>query len=164
MTHPALRAPLPRGRTHPGLRPPLPRGDLYLTVTSYNSPLLTTSEVHYHVAICDGNRVGPKFERRINQVAARLDVEFPAVPRAAKHLAFESRAILIRLGRQVSASNMAETDGPLVMYACVPQGAKNSVHVEDSDASSGNGHELSRARWNFRGWADDVPCHLRPTA
>ena len=28
------------GMTHPALRAPLPRGDLYLTVASYNSPLL----------------------------------------------------------------------------------------------------------------------------
>ena len=26
--------------THPALRAPLPRGDIYLTVASYNSPLL----------------------------------------------------------------------------------------------------------------------------
>ena len=39
-THCSSETRLRLGMTHPALRAPFPRGDLYLTIASYNSPLL----------------------------------------------------------------------------------------------------------------------------
>src|SRR5580692_8190184 len=90
---------------------------------------------------------------------AALDVELPAVPRAAQHLAVPLQPVFAGPVGREAAQDRADAQWRTFVRAAVDQCVEFILHIEDADLASGDGDDFAGTRRDLADGRDNVPGH-----
>src|SRR5258708_34960529 len=91
---------------------------------------------------------------------ARLNVEFPAVPRAAQYFPAPCQAVFARPLRLEAAEHVTIAERRALMRAPIDQRVMFAIHIEHANLATGRIDDLLAAGRDLAHGSDDVTRHL----